>query len=269
MVFVMRALGADLSPARLVYVLFQLAALLAMPCVFRGIDHGSVSPRNFYIVWWLIGMMPLVREAAVRIWGEGHSTRVSGVAGLYLGLPWVSLISHLGILHYVYDVDYMAAMAAPLLLGLTLTLNHMSPSTFGTKRELLALRVILPIIAIMVSLGSPHQLTFSFGETSPRYITTAILGISGAYLTYVYCFFLPIAIWMLGIGVVVGGSIFFGPSWIEIQRTIWRIFDWMMDVLDRMLPKTMVGWGVISVMASFFFLVIGAAVSLSAPKVRR
>ena len=40
----------------------------------------------------------------------------------------------------------------------------------------------------------------------------------------------------------------------------------MLNVTDWMVPKTMAGWGIVSVAASFFFLLLGAAVSLARPR---
>ena len=39
-----------------------------------------------------------------------------------------------------------------------------------------------------------------------------------------------------------------------------------MDVTNWMMPKTLAAWGVVSVLASFFFLILGAAVSLAKPR---
>ena len=39
-----------------------------------------------------------------------------------------------------------------------------------------------------------------------------------------------------------------------------------MDVTDWMVPKSITGWGIASVLASFFFLILGAAVSLAKPQ---
>jgi len=93
-----------------------------------------------------------------------------------------------------------------------------------------------------------------------------MLATTGAYLTYVYSFLLPAAEFFLIIGGVAATAFLFGPSLDTVQRTTWRCWTWTMDVTNWMMPKTLAAWGVISVLASFFFLILGAAVSLAKPR---
>jgi len=263
---VMRAIGADLSPARFIYALAQVAALLAIPCVLRAIDHGAISPRALYATWWVVGLMPVVQEIATGIWGVGHRQRVPAVAAVYLVLPWISLAAHVGILHYVYGVAYYGAMAAPMLLGLTLLLNRATPESLHARANLFALRAIMPIAAIVVSMNHPLALGMTLKPFAATHVTTTMLAVSGAYLVYVYCFLWHAAgVFLVG-GAGVALMYLFGPSVGQIENTAWRGWSWSTDVADRLVSKTLAQWGVVSVLASLVFLIIGAGISLSAPR---
>lgn len=263
---IMRTLGADLSPARFVYTLAQLAVLLAIPCVLRRRDHGSVSPLNFHAIWWVVGLLPVVQEIATRIWGVGHRQRVPAAAAVYLVLPWISLIAHLGILHYVYDATFYGAMATPVLLGLALLVNRATPETTNARLNLLALRLLLPLAAVAVSWNNPSALAFSLRPLASASVSTSMLAGAAAYLTFIYCFLLPAAVFFLSAGAIVVLAMLFGPSPADVRRVSWQTWSWSINVIDRIVPKTLAGWGVVSVLASFFFLLIGGWISLSAPR---
>ena len=260
---VMRALRADLPTARFVFVMVQIAALLAIPCVLRGIDHGSVSSSSFYAIWWIVGLFPIIEEITVTALGAAHVTRLSGPAAVFVSLPLISLIAHVGILHYVYGAEYFGAMAAPLLLGLAIMMKRATAATLGTHQQLLVVRVLLPVAAVIVSLNNPHVLIFSLRSIT---VTPTLLAMTGAYLTYVYCFLLPLAGFFLAVGGLVATAFLFGPSLDTVQRVSWKCWSWTMDVTNWMMPKTLAAWGVVSVLASFFFLILGAAISLAKPR---
>jgi len=263
---IMRALGADLPPARFVHVMIQIAALLSIPCILRGIDHGSVSSASFYAIWWIVGLMPIIEECTLSACGAAHLSRLSGPAAVFVSLPLISLIAHVGILHYVYGAQYFGAMAAPLLLGLAVLMKRATSATLGTRQQLLAVRVLLPLAAVIVSLNNPHVLTFSLRPISSITATPTLLATTGAYLTYVYCFLMPFAGWFLALGGLLATAFLFGPSIDTIQRVGSRSWNWTLDVTNWMVPKTLAAWGVVSVLASFFFLILGAAVSLAKPR---
>jgi hypothetical protein len=263
---IMRALGADLSPARFANVMLQIAALLTIPCVLRGIDHGSVSSASFYAIWWIVGLLPIIEEITLIARGSAHVSHLSGTAALFVSLPLISLIAHVGILHYVYGAEYFGAMAAPLLLGLAILLKRATASSIGTRQQLLAVRVLLPLAAVIVSLNNPHVLMFSLHPISSITVTPTHLATAGAYLTYIYCFLMPLAGWFLAIGGLLATAFFFGPSFDTIEQVIWRCWTWIVDFTNWIIPKTLTAWGIVSVLASFFFLLLGAAVSLAKPR---
>ena len=253
----------------------QIGTLLAIPCVLRHLDHGNVTPRQFYAVWWWVGLMPVIGEAIHRAvearTGYSASRRIpTGPALAFIALPWASLLLHLGILHYVYDVPFYGAMAAPVLLGFAWILNRAAPGFVpaGAYRiprafaGIVALKMLLPAAAVLVSLNDPHVLAFDLRPLSSTSLNTAALASTAAYLMFVLTLLPEQAFVLLGGAVFTAIAVLFGPTlqqieqfwvdaWIGGTRLVWAV-----------VPTTVAAWGVISVLASFVFLLVGAAVSL-------
>ena len=207
--------------------------------------------------------MPAIGEITRLLCRDSRSQALSGPAAVFVTLPLISLIAHVGILHYVYDVDYFGAMAAPALLGLAIILKRATSPSLDTRRQLAVLRALLPAAAVMVSLNNPHLLTFSLHPISSIVVTPTLLTAAAAYLTYVYSFLMPMAPWFIGGGVLFALNYLFGPSVDTVQRVSWNGWNRLLAATDWMVPKTLTQWGVVSVLASFFFLILGAAISLA------
>jgi len=259
--FISQAIGG-VALAKRVFVMVQLTVLAALPGVLRHIDHGSVSAMDFYVLWWVVGLMPVAYEIISRLCRFSQRTPATLLGDIYTALPWISLTGHLGIMHYVYGVDYFGAMAAPMLLGLTLVLNRLNPSLLATRRQLLVLRALLPAAAVLVSLNDPHLLTMVFGRHAWLVLTPTRLAISAAYLVYVYSFALRQAVVLVPAGIMAGLLYMLGPTadqWNTLATWAWH------DVqtgVDRATPTTATQWGTISVVAAFLFLALGAWISL-------
>src|SRR5947199_343247 len=55
---VLRFLCPGFSPLKFAYILIQIGALFAIPCVLRAMDHGSITPRQLYVTWWILAVLP-------------------------------------------------------------------------------------------------------------------------------------------------------------------------------------------------------------------
>ena len=272
---VMWVLKPDFTPMQFGFVMLQLGALFAIPCVLRQMDGttGAVGSAHMYGVWWLTALLPALYE--VLAWMDPHRRVPVPAIGAaealrpgyaaptraYLALPYVSLLTHLGILHYVYDARFYAAHAAPVLIGLALVLNRYSPTSFFPRRDLLVLRLLLPLGAVLVSLGNPFE--FVLGSSYPTVtLTPTNLAIRAAYVTYVYCFLLQNAWIFLSVGAGSEAVNLLGPSRQQIATVARSSWDWATNVAARLVPKGTRDWGVVGLVASFAFLGIGFWVSL-------
>jgi hypothetical protein len=258
-----RTLGLQQSPAHFVFVLIQLAAILAIPLAFPHIDNAFVPPIWFYGAWWLVAALLVSYEFLHRLF---PARPVSGfhwpVATLIcLSIPWLSLVAHLGILHYVYASDYVGADAAPMLLALAVLVNRVAANSGPRRLDLVILRLILPLAAVMVSANNPALLSVTWNHFGHFALTPLRLAIVGAYLAVVYSFFRPYWISLLAGGVMAGVAAILGPSVEQIDNLSQEILNRCLDFAWKMIPKTLIGWGTTAIAASFAFLGLGAAVS--------
>lgn len=266
---VLRVLRPNLTATQYCFVLLQLGVLFVTPLALRWLDanpNGLVNPKQFYGLWWVVGLLPAVYELLSRIDPRGRVMSVSPNAQAapitaYLALPYVSLLAHVGVLHWVYIVDFVGAHAGPVLLGLTLVLDRFSPTKVLPRKDLLALRLLLPAAAVLVSMNNPF--TFGPAWSYPRVeLTTFNLAIVGAALVYFYCFLLPYARLVLAAGAAAVLWYVFGPTIGQVSTGVQRGWDYSVDVTDKLAPKTLADWGVIGLVASFTFLAIGFWISL-------
>ena len=291
---VIRVLKPSFTASQFGFVIAQLAVLFGAPIVLRWLDanHGILSERQFYVVWWAVGLLPALYEVLARSRGAGipaclgsmYSSSRSSDAGLpaseadrnvrptnldahaaptnaYLVIPFVSLLVHLGILHWVYRVDYVAAHAAPLMLGLTVVLGRLAPTWLVPPKDVLMLRLVMPLAAVMVSWESPIRFDAGLPHAG-LVLTPANLAVAGAFVVYVYCFLLPHAWKLLAAGVAMAAVYVFGPSWQQVVATGHAGWDRAVALANRLAPRTAADWGAIGLVASFGFLALGFWMSL-------
>jgi hypothetical protein len=260
---ILRTLGVRNIATPMIFILLQLAAILAIPLVFHWIDTGSASPLWFYAGWWIAGLMPALYELLCWINRRAIVPReFRGIIIAFLVIPWLSLVGHLGVLHYDYGIDFYGADAAPLLLGLALVLNRAAPTALIPRRDLLVLRILLPLAAILVSANNPTQLAFHLHPGGQFLVTPLRLAICGAYCAIVFCLLEPYRIYFFFIGVAALCVNLFGPTPEQIYAMLSRASKKSSDAAWNFVPKSLAAWGAISMAASFVFLAIGAMVSL-------
>src|SRR5580692_548125 len=86
---ILRILGIRRSAPEFSFVLIQIGLILAFPLVFSRNTGGVVSPRTFYIAWWIVGMMPAVYEFLVKFLRSDEPRPAPTRAMLtYMVLPW-------------------------------------------------------------------------------------------------------------------------------------------------------------------------------------
>lgn len=259
---IFRILGVRRSPAEFAFILMQIAAILALPIAFSRHDNGTVSPLVFYVAWWIVGLMPAAYEFLAKALRPDGQSPLSHAMLSYLILPWLSLVAHLGILHYVYDVPFFGAMAAPLLLALAMLLNRAARMSLAHRRDMLILQVLLPLAAILLSTGSPGELTIFLDHPGHLTVTAFCLTTAATYLEFVYFFLQPYWIYCLiaGVGCLVFEE--YGPTSDQMGRWALSACNRISTAIWDLLPTTAIGWGTSCVVAAFVFLVVGAAVSL-------
>jgi hypothetical protein len=259
------------------FILVQVTVLFMLPGVFavgaRRAD-GWLPPPVAYATWWAVGTVAALSALLVRprhaddqhLLGRTHHWVGSLLRRVFVGLPFVSLLVHMVMLHWVYNAHVYSAYLAPLLLGLAAALGQTSPSRFLKRSDVALLRAALPALAVSLSFDAPDVLRLApLGEASRFVLTPLLLSLAGAYVTYVSLYLFRHAGYFLAGGALAMLTYAFGPSPAQVASGAGSASDWVMGLVRRVVPRTTAGWGVTAVGAAFAFLGIGAYISLKKP----
>ena len=264
---ILRAL-APRFPARLFCtVAAMLAGLFLVPCLLKAMEHGGwVWAGHFYSAWVLVGALPALHELQRYLWPMSQADQSTQlrppIARLYVAVPFVSLLAHMAMIHWVYRAPFYGADLSPVLLGLALASASLQPSARISKSDLQLLRAALPAVALLLSRAYPPQWVLSV-PGSRLTLTPFTCTAAAAYAIYIYLFFRPHARYWLGAGCALFVASIFAPTPSQIAAFAGRAFTWVTDQLSKLVPKTAIQWGVTAVVAAFAFLSIGAVLSLS------
>jgi len=255
-------------------LLFEITLLFATPGLFKFIsdrDNGKLPELAVYAAWWGIAAIPVAYVWLMHWRPVKFSTYAEAllknklVIGALIALPLASLIAHVSTANWVYKARWFPTNVAPLLLGLAIALGtydrHVVSLTFRLRAQ-----ILLPIAAIVLSLGTPYQLEFGFAGIS---LTPLRIVFATATLIYVQGYWFhrhSYFAWAACICIVLGGL---GATWSMIVSNLSLVVDKSKETSSRLIPETATQWGVLAVTASFVLLVLGALVSLfksSAPE---
>ena len=260
---ILKILGVRRASAQFIFIMVQIALILALPLAFAHNTGGNVSPLAFYIAWWIVGLMPAVYEFLVKcLQGDETPGPQRPAMITYMVLPWLSLATHLGILHYVYDVPFYGAMAAPMLLSLAMLLSYGVPEALMPRKDIATLRVLLPLAAVVVSASSPSELTVFFDHSGHFTLTTLRVAMVLAYAEFIYSFIRTYWVFAAVAGAVSLLAVAFGPTLDQMSNSAQNVWYWFTPIGWKLIPTTQTGLGTLFVVCAFVFLVIGAAISL-------
>jgi hypothetical protein len=259
----LRALKVPAGGRVLTFIALQLAVLYMIPGFFRKIGpDGTVSALGIYAVWWIVGVLPFLLEVIL-----GRSITRPAASGIgsafvkaYIIVPYLSLLAHLWIMHWVYEAPFYWADLTPVVLGLTLVSRKVRPSAIASARDLFIMRAFLPVAAVLFSLDHPLQLQLHVGA---HVVTPVMLSLFAAYLTCVYCFMARHRLVALAAGSIAG------LAW-ALREAISRMLEsatgqselaasWFAGII----PQTVEAWGLIAIIGAFVLLALAAGVSLS------
>ena len=267
---ILRAMRLRMAGWRFGFLALQLAILWAMPFAFLKMGpDGEISPLTIFGVWWVVGLLPVLYDLVVKMMPstvsvetlirDSAAARVSPWVGkVYVVAPFVSLLAHLGFIHWIYQIPFYMTDLSPILFGIAVNIAYWKSTTFAGGRDLVAMRIFLPILAILFALSNPSELQLHlFGRTlEPVYVI-----ILGAYLTLVYGFAFRQFLWFFLAAVLVALAKFFGPTVAQISQGASSAVKQADGWVNKLIPQTATGWGVVAMVGSFVLLALGGAVS--------
>ena len=272
-VIVARALHLPRANRIILLVALQLLAVLLTPTLFKQIAmqrRGFLPEIAVYLAWWVAGLLPVI--AAALLW-PGQSTNSARpakaalvLAGIYLVVPFLSVLMHVYGAGWVYDYYLAAPEISPVLLGFAVALSALRAHRPGLR--VVNWQVGLIVAAVLCAL---------YGDVTPdkasvrTSISFSLLGlhITAVRMTLVAALLVILhMIWQhrrLYAIIAAAMCIVIGVLWPNLPMIWTAMVNALRHVgglLERLIPKTAMQWGVISVVASFVLLGIGAAHAL-------
>ncbi|MHC4914514.1 MAG: hypothetical protein ACYTGB_03400 [Planctomycetota bacterium] len=240
----------ELAAAALGYL-----AMLAMPGLLAYYNRmGADMERPLHAAWWAAGALAVIISVLASRGKHEMRPLERALGRAALVAPWVSMVVHLFLSHWVHEAEFRICNLAPVVLGLAAVALHRRPKwlTNARARYLLAgTAAVCPLLTV----GSADWLTFdAFGVRGLLYspMRAVLLSLSGLFFWAAFT----------GRGWLhsVPASAFLtaaasGHSPAAIVTT-WKA------MASSLMPRSQSQWGIISVIAAFLLLGAGAAVSV-------
>ena len=173
-------------------------------------------------------------------------------------LPVVSLLAHICTSNWIYNVRWYPSNVSPLILGLAVAIGGYDAHVATLGKRMKA-HFVLPILALFLSGQFPSLLVFHLGPIglSPLRCTLAgaMLVYACGYLLHRHLVFAWAACMCFGVAGV-------GMSIQQIMDNLNLGAQQTYGLSKRLWPRTMTHWGIVSMVASFALLIVGALVSL-------
>jgi hypothetical protein len=247
--------------------MIELAMLFTLPGVFKliSLDHnGGLPAMVIYASWWAIGLLPVLATLLLgdRPWFNDvqreNYLRNRRLIFMLMVLPVVSLLAHACTSNWIYKVRWYPANVSPLLLGLAVAIGA-SDFHVRTLASRMRWHFVLPIMAIVLAINFPSALLIKHGTfgLSPLRITllAAMLVYGHGFVLYRHALFAWAACLCFGWAGI-------GMSIDEMLSNVSLASKKTYSASQKLWPRTMTHWGIISVSMSFVLLAIGALVSL-------
>jgi hypothetical protein len=257
---VFHGLNLRLWSRSFVMLAVQLVIIYLLPIVFTAISiDGQVSQGKMYVLYWMVGLLPMGYDLAARAQVRVQDGLVQAVLRrTYLILPWILLVAHLGFSHWAHHSTFAYADVAPLLIGIAI-----ASSRFTLPGAFRGMAVALPALAVLMSLNAPEGLWLMTPIIpTTHFISPAVLAAGAAVISYGYLYSLSAAVWA---AVFVFGCsvVYFVQGWIlAAMKLLMRVMGKILDAILAATPATPAEWGITAILASFLFLGVGAWISL-------
>jgi hypothetical protein len=253
------------SPGAYGLILATLFLLFALPGIFKEVanhDNGRLSSLAIYGAWWAIGLLPVFFAMVFRrpdgLAKERRPQAHGRLVLTFVLFAFASTLIHLRLSNWVYQVGWEWANLSPLVLGVAVCVGSLD-----THVPTLALRMrtqlALPLLAVALSLRFSSDLLFSIG---PLALSPMRVAFAGATLVYLHGLWMHRHVYFVIASGICLAFIGVGASPDTARQNVEFVWNWLVSNCRRFQPRTASDWGVLSIVASFVLLLIGAAVSI-------
>jgi hypothetical protein len=265
---IVRGMRVRLGARTAGFLAFQLAVVYGMPILLQRVAvDGVVSGRAMYVVWWVVGMLPVAYELLARLETRSLDELAPVQQALrraYVIIPWLLAVAHVGFMHWAYHADFYAADLAPVFLGIAVASLRVGSSAVLPASNLSFLRVTLPVAALIASqLGDSSALEWTVqaaGETLR--LTPGALTFAAALIAWGYFVSWQVAAAAVAAVLLAAGA-YVLRAWLETA------YHWLFDLgqqieawLVRLLPQSAAAWGIWAIAGAFVLLAVGGLLSL-------
>lgn len=227
----------------------QVVLVFGLPVAVTHLASARLlGPVPVYGLWWIALALPLARMRILGAVREANAGATLPAVAVWTWVPAASVLLHLWAIGWIHQVPLQPAFLAPILLGFGLT----------AERESVARQIVLPALAVLVSLGQADALSLTLPivtDVSVSPLRLAAVGASGVYAIlagrYGYR-------WLVALSAVFGAAGLLG-GWLS---GIADATAALRRLVGRLAPGGALGWGVSAIVASFVLLAAGARRSL-------
>lgn len=239
-------------PARVAVLLgVQAIVVFGLPVVVVELaEKRLLAPVSLYGLWWITLALPLARQQIADATRSSLTGRATAAPAAWTWVPAASILLHLWALGWIHQVAFHLAFLTPLLLGQAL----------ATERTRLRTQILLPALAILLSLGQAEALAFPLLGTRGPWISPLRLAALGAAAAWTILAWRNGHRWLVALAAAVGLGGLAGGSVGSIAEAVAA----GVRLLGRLVPRGALGWGVTGVVGGFVFLALGAWNSLRA-----
>jgi hypothetical protein len=268
-----RASGLSLSPRSAAernalhlygFTLLTLALMFALPGLFwlyARHHRGNLPPHLLYAAWWAVGLLPALfalLTPSSRIFGLNSWMKAIPTLRLYALLPFLSLVAHVAVAHWVYKTPFYVDDLAPLAIGFAVFAGYFDRHFF-TEPARSKYQLALPILAVCLSASPPSALIASLGPVDVSSLRLVLVAAGLVYADGLF-HFRKAGFASAGVACLMFASA--GPSPSAMAANLSTLANRLSDHFDGLRPKTSTHWGVLAVVGSFVLLAAGLAVSL-------
>jgi hypothetical protein len=253
------ALGIRFRLKAYVFLLAHFGAIVGIPLLSSWMSENSLmSDTFFFFVWWGVGLVPLTQNGMIGellnrslpnnwLFPLERNFRIAIIV-----LPFLSMCWHAASMHWVYGFDFHASYLTPLVLGLGVSLSLVlkgSPELWCRR-----IRWLTPWLALPFSVQHSDALLFSLplGALENVVFSPLRVGLLAVAVVYFVSFW-PYR-WRPFLVASFVSSFLAGAGYSVAT---------IADTLRNLSPRTAVEWCIVSIVAAFVFLTMGASVSLS------